>query len=150
MLAEWEFYGNLSYTQIPASGILHFNGNSITPAAPITSTTTGTINNYDGLTFGTIIFNNASEATLTGIVAGYNGQRISIISVGAGNVVISHQSGSSTAANRIITPTAASLTLTAGTGRADLIYDTATSRWRAWSLGASTAQTDILEIQVFS
>jgi hypothetical protein len=71
----------------------------------ITTTSTGSQNDFDpGLSFGDIQIrcNNATDLTLTGLKAGYNGQKITFVSIGAGNVLFSHQSGSSTAGNRFI------------------------------------------------
>lgn len=75
--------------------------------------TGNTISGFDGVGSGKILFLN---------------NRCS------GNITLTHQGTSSTAANRIITPTGASMTIPSG-GIGQLIYDSTVSRWRIVSLG---------------
>lgn len=79
--------------------------------------------------------NNASDLTIHGIAAGVDGQRLTITSVGAGNVFLAHQSATdSTAANRLINAVTSGPTpLAAGIGKATLVYDGTTQRWRLTS-----------------
>ena len=98
-------------------------------------TSTGTQNNLDISEADLVILNNASLLTITGIVAPASpvkpGKRLILVSTGAGQVDLSHQSGSSTAANRMINfATSASTSLAAGSGAAVYVYDDANSRWR--------------------
>jgi hypothetical protein len=67
-----------------------------------TTTSTGTVNNF-ALTAGCTYLrcNNATALTITGIAAGYDGQELTIVSVGAGQVNLKHQNTGSTAANRL-------------------------------------------------
>lgn len=100
-----------------------------------TITSTGTQNNLTYSEADVIRCNNASDLTLTGITAPASpakpGKRLVVVSVGAGNVFLAHQSGSSTAANRIINfATSANTPLAAGSGVAVLVYDDTTDRWR--------------------
>lgn len=101
--------------------------------APSTITTTGTQTAL-ALPAGTgpltIIANNASLLTLQGITAGMDGQALTIISKGAGQVDLANQNGSANAANRIICDVTATISLAAGYGRAVLLYDASESRWR--------------------
>lgn len=77
-----------------------------------------------------LIANNASLLTLQGIAAGQAGQRLTIMSVGAGQVALTHQSGSASAANRLVNFATSGLTmLAAGSGVASYIYDDNASRW---------------------
>jgi len=76
---------------------------------------------------------NASLLTLSSMAAGYSGQRVTILSLGAGDVQLANNTGGPTPANRflnflssVVNPTY----LAAGTGSADVVYDTATARWR--------------------
>ena len=96
-----------------------------------TKTTTG---NIDDLDFGnaTILrMNNATDATIRGLVAGVDGQRVTIVSIGAGHVFLAHQNTNSTAVNRLINSlTAINTPLAAGVGYATLQYDATTTRWR--------------------
>lgn len=71
--------------------------------------------NVTGLTFSTIQV---------------DGQTHVICNVGAQNIVLVHQSASSTAANRFFNSTAANLTVSANKC-ADVIYDNTTGAWRA-------------------
>lgn len=74
--------------------------------------------------------NNASLLTITGITA-QAGQRVVIVSVGAGQVECAHQSTGSTAANRLINcATSGTTPLAAGSGAATYVYDDTTDRWR--------------------
>lgn len=97
-----------------------------------TTTSTGTQNNF-ALTTGAGVLrcNNATLLTITGLSAGYDGQRLVILSVGAGQVDLSHQAAGSTATNRLINFATVGVTsLAAGVGTAILSYDTTTGRWR--------------------
>ncbi len=93
--------------------------------APTTSpnSTTGAQNNVNFSAADTIVFSNAALTTLSGLVAGYTGQQVLLISTGGGNVALLHQSGLSSAGNKFKNVTAGTITLTAGTGRAAYWYD---------------------------
>lgn len=102
----------------------------------VTITTTGTQNDWaPGLIGNTLLrCNNATLLTITGIAGGYDGQRLVLVSLGAGQVDIMPSGlavGLSTAANRIINPaTSGNTSLAAGSGTAEYIYDATTLRWR--------------------
>lgn len=73
-----------------------------------------------------------ASRSITGLVftvATQGGQEHVIINVGTNDLVLVHESASSTAANRFTNSTAADITLTAGQS-ATLWYDSTTSRWR--------------------
>jgi hypothetical protein len=72
---------------------------------------------------------NAGGSTLTGILAGTETRKLRIINLGSATLTITHQDTNSTAANRIVTPDAASWVISA-TGVVDLEYDDVTDRWR--------------------
>jgi hypothetical protein len=101
-----------------------------------TTTSTGTQNDVVltslSATSQLLRCNNASQLTITGIGAPTNpGTRLTIVSVGAGDVLLSHQSLSSGATARLInTGTAVATPLSAGTGTATYVYDGTTQRWR--------------------
>ncbi len=99
---------------------------------PQTTTSTGTVNDFALTTDVTVLrCNNASLLTLNGFVAGYDGQRLTVESVGAGQVDFAHQAAGSTAANRLINKATVGLTsLAAGSGTATFVYDGTTARWR--------------------
>lgn len=103
-------------------------------SATSTITTTGTQTAL-AIPSGTgplVIFaNNATILTLQGIAAGLDGQKLSIFSIGAGQVDFVHQSGSATAANRLVNfATSGNTSLAPGVGGASFIYDATASRWR--------------------
>ncbi len=92
-------------------------------------TTTGNIDNLDFSNADTIRMNNATLSTIRGLVAGTAGQRVAIVSIGAGQVDLAHQDTNSTAANRLINTVAGKLNCAAGTGSAIYEYDATTLRW---------------------
>lgn len=109
-----------------------------------TTTSTGSQNDFALTTSANVLrCNNASTLTLTGLATGVDGQVLDIVSVGAGQVDIANQSGSSTAANRVINPITGTISLAAGSGVARLRYDGTSSRWRviAHEQGAAIAYT---------
>jgi hypothetical protein len=74
---------------------------------------------------------NATKLTITGMSAGYDGQVVTIMSIGAGEVHFSHQDVGSVAANRYINvATSVTTPLAPNIGRATYIYDAMTARWR--------------------
>lgn len=110
-----------------------------------TTTSTGTVNDLNFSNALLIRCNNATDLTLTGLVAGKAGQIVTIISAGAGNVLLAHQNAGSTASNRLLnTITAYNTVLVAGMGTAVYRYDDTTDRWRLISHthGTSLRVTD--------
>lgn len=109
--------------------------NGATPALnEVTVTTTG---NIDDLNIGTaeitiIRMNNATLSTIRGMIPTTAGQIVCIVSIGAGQVNLSHQdTGESTAARRLINFVTSGITpLAAGVGAAIYQYDGTTARWR--------------------
>lgn len=102
-------------------------------SAAVTSTATGTQNDFGpSLPNHTVLrLNNASLLTITGLAGGYDGQRVTLVSIGAGQVDLAHQSGSSTAANRLINiATTGPTSLAPGSGTAEYVYDGTSARWR--------------------
>lgn len=107
----------------------------------LTTTLTGSQHNLSitssGVEADVVRCNNATDLTLTGIAAPAAppkpGKPLIIYAVGAGNVFLSHQSGSSSAGNRFINDATSGLTpLAAGVGAALYVYDATVSggRWR--------------------
>lgn len=74
--------------------------------------------------------NNATLLTIQGMTAGVEGQRVFIVSTGAGQVDIANQNATATEANRIICGVTGTISLAAGSGRCALEYDATASRWR--------------------
>jgi hypothetical protein len=124
-------------TGLTVAGTTTVGAVSLTGGASATVTTTGTINDLaTGLTFRpgvevVLRMNNASDATITGVSGGVDGAILSIISIGAGNVFLSHQAAGSTATNRLINIITSSTTpLAAVVGTATYVYDSTSGRWR--------------------
>lgn len=99
----------------------------------ITTTSTGTQNDFaPGLIGDTLVrCNNATLLTINGLSSGVDGQRVTFVSIGTGQVDFAHQAGGSTAGNRLINNVTSMVTsLFAGKGYATYQYDGATARWR--------------------
>jgi len=100
-----------------------------------TTTLTGTQNDFSLTGPYTVLrCNNASDLTLTGFTVAGNaataGDRIIILSVGAGHVFLSHQTGSSAVNQLRNFATVGGTPLAAGFGSALYQYDDTTDRWR--------------------
>lgn len=98
-----------------------------------TTTLTGTQNNFAATAARHLVLraNNATLTTFTGFAPGMDGDQIDLFSVGAGQVDLPHESGTSTAADRLLDIATSGITsLAAGTGNATFIYDGTTARWR--------------------
>lgn len=78
----------------------------------------------------TIFLNNPTLLTLQGIAAGLDGQELTLISIGGGQVNLANQDAGAAVALRIINGVTGTISLAASTGRARLQYDGATARWR--------------------
>lgn len=98
----------------------------------VTITTTGNIDDLDFGNAALIRMNNTTTtSTIRGLKAGTDGQRVTIVSVGTGEVDFAHQNAGSSAANRLINYVTSGITpLAAGVGTATYQYDGTTSRWR--------------------
>jgi hypothetical protein len=104
---------------------------SLRPPSEVTVTTTGNIDDLDFSNAATIRMNNAGLATLRGLKAGVAGQRVVIVSVGAGEVDLAHQNTGSVAANRLTNAITSGVTpLAPGMGKALYVYDATTATWR--------------------
>jgi hypothetical protein len=95
-----------------------------------TTTSTGNQDNFTFSDADLLRCNNASLLTLRGLAAGVAGQRLVIVSVGAGQVDLAHQDTNSTNVNRIMNGVVGTISLAPGRGRALLEYDGTTQRWR--------------------
>jgi hypothetical protein len=91
----------------------------------------------------------SSTQTLTGIANGRDGELLTIINAGTTSATISNESGSSSANNRILTGTGASISVAVNSS-ISLIYDSSASRWRVIgdvaggaSSGANTSLSNI-------
>jgi len=97
----------------------------------VTFTTTGNIDDLDFSNASIIRMNNASDATIRGLLAGVPGQIVTIVSIGAGHVYLAHQNANSDPENRLINFASSGNTpLAKGSGTATYQYDGTTDRWR--------------------
>lgn len=96
-----------------------------------TTTAVGTQADLDPSASTILRCNNATLLTISSLVGTVSGQRLTIVSVGAGQVDLTDSSAAAgTAAYRIVTGISAALSLAPGTGRAVVEYDATSSRWR--------------------
>jgi hypothetical protein len=97
----------------------------------ISATVSADTNNWNptGLSTANVIRVDSNNYTITGIVAQEPGRIITIYNVGTGNLYISHDSASSSAANRILTVNGDSGRID-NDGVAHIWYDGTSSRWR--------------------
>jgi hypothetical protein len=89
-------------------------------------------NNYNPTSLATarvLRLSTDASRTITGIAAGSAGQTMLVVNGGSFPLVLAHNSGSSSAANRIICPNEQLCTLHAGDS-VELWYDSAVSLWR--------------------
>ena len=86
-------------------------------------------NNYAPGDYAVLRMSSDAARTITGISDGKKGRVLWIHNVGAQNIVLAHQSASSKDINRMISGTAAAITLGANDS-ARLYYDSTTQRWR--------------------
>lgn len=120
----------------PASG-----GSSLTLESAISFVTTpsrktlsGSVNdwNIDGGRVYFLTNSSGGSVDVTGIAGGADGREVLFVNTNTNAIVLKKDSASSTAANRILTPTGADITLAASGGTAHLIYDSTASRWRVF------------------
>lgn len=124
--------GTTIWTADNIAGSTYLAQQAVSPQVQ-TTTNTGTQNDF-ALTCGSVPVcilrvNNAADTTFTGFSGGSSGERLIVVSVGAGNVYFSPQSGSSTAAYRLINFITSGNTPISG-GSAEFLYDGTTARWR--------------------
>lgn len=103
----------------------------------VTSTSTGTLNDFaPGLVGNTIVrMNNATLATITGLSGGFDGQRVILESVGAGQVDEAYATSAaglgSLAQNRLFNlATSGNTSEAPGVGVVEYVYDGTSTRWR--------------------
>lgn len=117
--------------------------------APITNASTGTLNDVVTTSSGSpatgIRFTGAAPA-VTGLASGTSGRALYLTATG-GDVTLNNENAGSTAANRIITGTGASATIT-DEKVATLVYDGTSSRWRLTSIGVTASTITGTDTQV--
>lgn len=78
-------------------------------------------------------FTTSASYSITGFSGGRDRRRVIVVNSGSNDLTLPHQSASSAVANRVITTTTGSVVISAG-GAAEIVYDKAASRWRAYLL----------------
>lgn len=120
----------IAWTKISKVGaVLADFGGTISQAQKTSQATTILTGNQDNLAIAQIdslVCNNAALLTFRGLVAAVSGHALTLLVINA-QVDLAHQDANSTAPNRIITPTGATVTIARF---ADLVYDGVTARWR--------------------
>ena len=112
----------LAFASVPS------NDSVVTPA-----TLTANVNDYAALTATVARVSSNASRNITGILAELAGSRKLVINVGANDVVLTHQDAASAAANRLLCPGAASVTLNPDEA-ALCIYDGISAVWRVFPL----------------
>lgn len=107
-------------------------GGELTPAQITSNQNDFSTTDTDGNNVGVLRLSSDASRTITGLADGATGRFLYLMNVGANNIVLANQSGSSVAANRVITGTGANLTIQAD-DISFLYYDSTTARWRVVS-----------------
>jgi hypothetical protein len=132
----------ITFSAAPAATDTFFGvflaGDSAVFSSP--ATITSTQNNYS-LATGASHVRLAGDAarTITGFVANA-GSSVTLHNTGSFGLTIAHESASSVAANRVISPTAADFTIPANSS-ATLTYDATSARWRATAVVRSVIES---------
>lgn len=92
------------------------------------STLVASQNNYNPGNFDVLRINATSAISITGFLGGKKGRSLDIVNISAFNMTLTNQSGSSTAANRIKSPSGENVVLYPN-ARVRLYYDSSQSRW---------------------
>lgn len=111
------------------------------------NTDAGSLDNVDSDGKSAIRFTLATA--ITGFADGQDGKRLTILNAKGSGITIANLSGSSLAANQIVTGTGADITLASGASL-DLHYDSTSSVWRVvGSVGSSGSVTaDSLQLEI--
>ena len=109
-----------------------------------TITSTGTQNDASFADADALRCSNTALLMITGLLAGVPGQRLDIVSVGAGQVQLINDDAGSTPVNRIINGQSGAITLAPGAGRAFLQYDGGAARWRVLAFRQGAATREVL------
>lgn len=100
-------------------------------------------NNYDPGNYDLLQLSSSSAINITGISGGVMGRVLRIYNAGANNIILNHESGSSTAANRMTTMGGSSVFVVPGE-IVDLYYNSTTLRWIVMEYGFSGIWTPTL------
>lgn len=121
---------------VKAAQIAGMNGAVLSP-----SQITSNQNNYNPTNLATaIVMRLSTDASrdITGLAGGADARKIRLHNIGSFNIVLKHESGSSTAANRFVLVDATDLTVKPNQVVL-LDYDATTARWRVISGGSASS-----------
>lgn len=98
-------------------------------------------------------FTASTPITISGIAAGYDGQKELLVNVGSNAITLAHNSSNSSAGNRFATLWAGNFTLSPG-GAARIVYDATSAVWRidtapVHSVDGLTGIVTITKAQIF-
>jgi hypothetical protein len=96
-----------------------------------TSAATGTQNDFTINTTTRLVVLSGAAPSITGLTGGRAGRVLQLHYTGSGTLSVTSQGAGSTAANRVITPTAGTVTVNPNQ-TLNLFYDNASSRWRVF------------------
>lgn len=122
-------YGEFDNDYLKINGDLEIT-KSISTNALSPAEITGNTNDWAVNTHSFVRYTADGEYNLTGIVAGRDGQRLTLVNIGTSKVTLINESANSTAANRFITTTGGDCEIHQN-DMAIMIYDAQTARWRA-------------------
>jgi fibronectin-binding autotransporter adhesin len=140
--------GALTATQLlSANGGLTVSGaGSLAVAAGTNFATTGTVN-AASFTGSFIRFTGTGTMTLNGITGTADGRIITLVNTTANAITINHDNAGASAAERILTNTAAAVTLNQNQS-ASFQYDSTTQRWRMLATNVDGAGAGVTSIGV--
>lgn len=125
----------LTNARAPTAHATNHQPNGSDPILPrsLTTTLSGTTNNYDVSGYDVVRVTSTGNAILTGLTATPNSPVLIINenASGGGTVTISHESALSTAANRVRSQNGSDIVLQPDGGQVWLLYSPVASRWRA-------------------
>jgi hypothetical protein len=129
-ISTWGAIGGVLSSQADLAAALAAKSDGTGTSAPTTTGTQTALAIPTGTGDLVIFANNATLLNVQGIAAGLHGQKLTIVSIGAGQVDFNHQHASATAANRLVNFATVGITsLAAGSGVATFIYSTTDNRW---------------------
>ncbi len=127
-----------------SGGLTVTNGGNVAFQKGSDYNTVGITNNVD-LGTGTLFrLTGVSAQTITGLANGADGRIITLVNAGSTAATISNNSGSSLAANRILTGTGGDIILPAGAS-VQLAYDSSALVWRV--IGSAAAANGYIQLQ---
>lgn len=121
------------FTVLDSQGRVKTVTSTTVPDTVVTTTATGAQADFaPGLSGHTFLrCNNATDLTIAGFASGVNGQRLTIVSVGAGKVFLTHNGVNAIASSKLLNAvTSVATPLAAGSGRAVYEFDSTSAGWR--------------------